>query len=47
MQSTEAFMREMGVMNSDVMTRKTGQSGGPKISSGAYLINRDLASIET
>lgn len=40
-------MREMGAMNSDVMTRKTGQSGGPKISSGAYLINKDLASIET
>ena len=48
MQSTEAFMREMGVMNSDVLTKKTGQSGGgPKISSGAYLINKDLASIET
>ena len=40
-------MREMGVMNSDVMTRNTGASAEPKISSGAYKINKDLASIET
>lgn len=41
MQSTEAFMREMGVDS----TKKTGESH--KITSGAYLVNKDLASIES